>query len=131
MNKVTIDQVLAWEPCENYDRSFIKQLFNGRESLNTQDILELAIPTEDKMWAFLRPEFLSEKSMRLFAANCAEHVLNYFEDKYPEDTRPREAIQAARDFAEGKIGIEELEVAREAAWAAARNSALAAVFLAS
>jgi hypothetical protein len=31
-----------------------------------------------------------------WAADCAEHVLPVFETKYPEDDRPRKAIEAAR-----------------------------------
>jgi len=36
------------------------------------------------------------ESLALWAADCAEHVLPYFEEKYPEDARPRRAIEAAR-----------------------------------
>ena len=63
-------------------------------------------------------ESWNEKTARLFAADCAEHVLPIFEKTFPDDKRPREAIQAARDFANGKISV--------AAWAAARAAARAA-----
>ena len=33
----------------------------------------------------------------MFAADCAEHVLHLFESKYPNDSRPRLAIEAARN----------------------------------
>ena len=36
------------------------------------------------------------QAQRLFAADCAEHVLHIFESKYPNDDRPRKAIEAAR-----------------------------------
>lgn len=32
----------------------------------------------------------------IWAADCAERALPYFEDKYPEDLRPRKAIEALR-----------------------------------
>ncbi len=54
-------------------------------------------------------------------ADVAERVLPVFEKKYPDDKRPREAIQAVRDFADGKITEEELEVKKEAAWIAAND----------
>ena len=60
-----------------------------------------------------------ERELRLFAADCAERVLHVFERERPNDDRPRKAIQAARDFANGKIGA----AARDAAWAAARAAA--------
>lgn len=38
-----------------------------------------------------------------WAADCAEHVLALFEDVVPDDTRPREAIAAARAWATGEM----------------------------
>ena len=60
-----------------------------------------------------------ERELRLFAADCAEHVLHIFEREYPNDKRPRLAIQAARDFVNGKIDA----AARDAAKEAARDAA--------
>ena len=45
-----------------------------------------------------------DRELRLFAADCAERVLYIFERAYPNDKRPQKAIQAVRDFANGKIG---------------------------
>jgi hypothetical protein len=41
--------------------------------------------------------------LALWAAQCAEHVLHFFEDDQPLDTRPREAIEAARAWARGDM----------------------------
>jgi hypothetical protein len=60
----------------------------------------------------------NDKTLRLFAADCAEHVLGLYESKYPNDNRPRNAIQAARDFANGRISLDELNAAAYAANAA-------------
>lgn len=60
----------------------------------------------------------SERTARLFAADCAEHVLDIFERVQPGDDRPRRAIKAARAFADGRIGAEDLAAARLAARAA-------------
>ena len=69
------------------------------------------------------------KIARLFAADCAEHVLPLFEKEHPKDHRPRLAIQAARRFIRGKVTRKELyaakDAARAAAWAA-RDAACAA-----
>ena len=59
-----------------------------------------------------------DRELRLFAADCAERALYIFERDYPNDKRPREAIQAARDFANGKIGAAAWDAAQDAAWAA-------------
>ena len=37
--------------------------------------------------------------LAIWAADCAERVLPYFEQAYPEDTRPRQAIEACREWA--------------------------------
>ena len=66
-----------------------------------------------------RIETWNDKTLRLYAADCAERVVSLYEKDYPTDTRPRKAIQAARDFANGKITAEELNAAANAAYAAA------------
>lgn len=71
-------------------------------------------------------ETWNDKTARLFAADCAEHVLPIFEKKYPTDNRPRKAIQAARDYANGLIDAKELEAAWEAALVAAWEARAAA-----
>lgn len=38
------------------------------------------------------------KVLALWAADCAEHVLPYFEEKYPNDSRPRRAIEVCRTW---------------------------------
>jgi Immunity protein Imm5 len=66
-----------------------------------------------------RVQTWNDKTRRLFAADCAEHVLELYEKRYPNDNRPRAALQAARDFASGKITLNELNAAANAAAAAA------------
>ena len=59
------------------------------------------------------------KDLHLLACDYAEGVLHLFEADYPEDKRPRQAIEAKRAWVAGDISGEELEAARAAAWAAA------------
>ena len=42
--------------------------------------------------------------LALWAADCAEHVLHLFEEVQPADSRPRDAIEAARAWARGELG---------------------------
>jgi len=58
---------------------------------------------KDKVKEFqseLRKEELkkNQKALAIWAAQCAEHVLPYFEKKYPKDKRPRNAIKACRTW---------------------------------
>ena len=63
-----------------------------------------------------------ERTARLFACDCAEHVLYLYERDYPDDNRPRHAIEVARRYANGEATVQELT----AAWAAAAGAARAA-----
>jgi hypothetical protein len=66
---------------------------------------------------------LNQWDVKLFLCDCAEHVLHFFEDKYPDDKRPREAIEAGRKYARHEIDIMAMEAAGAAAGAAAMAAA--------
>ncbi|MDD1667209.1 MAG: hypothetical protein LUO96_01950 [Methanomicrobiales archaeon] len=56
-----------------------------------------------------------------WAADCAERVLPYFEEKYPEDDRPRKAIEAIRAWVRtGVFRMADVRRTSLAAHAAAR-----------
>jgi hypothetical protein len=59
--------------------------------------------------------------LALWAAACAEHVLDLFEEAVPRDPRPRQAIEYARSWARGEISMSESRAAGGHAMAAARN----------
>jgi hypothetical protein len=72
---------------------------------------------------------------RRLAIQFARDVLPIFEKRYPNDDRPRKAIDAAEDFLAGKIDAEALLKARRhaayaAAYAAAAYAAAAAAYAA-
>lgn len=67
-----------------------------------------------------RLDSLDQRSLALWAARCAEHVLPHFERERPADDRPRRAIAAARAWARGEIRCGAARAAAVAAHAAAR-----------
>ena len=69
---------------------------------------------------------LDPTKLRLFACDCAEQALPIYEKDYPDDKRPRKAVETARLFAEGKATQKELDAAWAAAGAAAWDAAGAA-----
>ncbi len=69
-----------------------------------------------------RPNEQDHSLLALWAADCAEHVLPYFEEKCPKDDRPQKAIEAARAWTRGKIRVSEARAAALAAHAAAREA---------
>ena len=65
---------------------------------------------------------LDHKTSVIWATDCAQHVLKYFEEKYPKDNRPRKAIEAGRAWIRGEIAMSEARTAAFAAHAAARDA---------
>ncbi len=68
--------------------------------------------------------------LALWAADCAEHVLHLFEDLYPDDNRPRHAIQTAHSWTRGEVTMLQTRAAGGHAMAAARELKGAARFAA-
>ena len=58
--------------------------------------------------------------LALWAADCAQHVLHFFEEVQPGDDRPRRAIQLARAWTRGEITMSQSRAAGGHAMAAAR-----------
>ncbi len=60
-------------------------------------------------------------ALALWAAVCAEHVLDLFERARPGDPRPREAIEHARAWVRGEVPMMRARAAGGHAMAAARD----------
>ena len=60
-------------------------------------------------------------ALALWAASCAEHVLDLFESAQPGDLRPREAIEHARAWVRGEVKMMRARRAAGDAQAAARD----------
>ena len=73
---------------------------------------------------------VTERALRLTAADCAESVLHIYAAQYPDDPTLEVVIHTARAFAHGGATRDEMAAARAAAWdaagAAARDAADAA-----
>ena len=98
----------------------------GRDTpIGLDKVLEVC-GLDDALWCLRIVIESADKEIRLFACDCAERALPLFEKKYPDDKRPRIAIETARRFALGEASKQELAAAggaraaaRGAAWAAA------------
>jgi hypothetical protein len=115
----TLNKIKAHSPCADGWNKLLNNLGKTQaddEPLSIATIIEYN-GTRDAVCT-LRAVEGKDKEIRLFAADCAESVLHIYENKYPNDDRPRKAIQAARDYANGVIGKDELDAAWDAAWAA-------------
>ena len=122
--RVTIKQVLSWEPCEEYTRKRIEELFAGRETVTAPDILSMDIPARDRLWAVLREELVPANTLHEFACQCAEAALMR-ERKAGREPDPRSwaAIDAKRAWLRGEIDGKALAAARYAAARKVREAA--------
>jgi hypothetical protein len=62
------------------------------------------------------------KTLTIWAADCAEHVLAYFEERYPNNLNPRKAIEAVRAWVRGELKMTDARIAAFASHTAARES---------
>ena len=99
------------------DCSFMQQ-----EPITLESILKSEIPLKDKYWFVCRKLATKEHNQEITIA-VAEIVLPIYEKRYSNDSRPREAIDAAKQYIAGHISIEKLmEKMRAAACAAAADA---------
>ena len=61
------------------------------------------------------------QALALWAASCAEHVLDLFESARPDDPRPRQAIEHARAWVRGEVRMTRARTAGGHAMGAARD----------
>ena len=118
--QTTLNKIIFHSPCKEGWEKLLNHLNKTQaddEPLELRTILQ-SNGLNDTIWS-LRAVEGKDKEIRLFAADCAELVLPIYEKHYPDDNRPRLAILAARDYANGLITLEELSAACDAASAAA------------
>jgi hypothetical protein len=116
---ITVEKVMALKPCEDWTEDRARSyLGDGVSPAELADIL-LRITPEDAYWLLAR--LLPPQDRVEWACRCAERVLPVWEAAYPDDDRPRRAIEAARS---GDIAA--YAAAHAAAYAAAYDAAHAA-----
>jgi ribosomal protein L12E/L44/L45/RPP1/RPP2 len=129
MKRVTVDEVMSWEPCEKYTRTRVTELFAGRKTVSAMNVLGMDIPADDKLWAVLHPEMIPEPALHEFACRVAHACLTARrKEGHKIDPRSWRAIRVKRAWLEGKATDEALASARSAAYSAARSAESAAAW---
>ena len=91
---ITKDYLKSLNPCEDRYKHYLQNYKDWQGTLD--EFLDLPELThDDKRWVFVRS--IDKNKLRFVAADFAERVLHFYENKYPNDNRPRKAIEAARN----------------------------------
>lgn len=114
----SIEDIRSWKPCYDPARH-LPENWSG----TALDILEAEneMPIPDRLWVVLREELLPPRLLRLFAVWCARQVQHLMTDE-----RSIIALDVSEKFANGLATRQDLDSARDAAGAAARDAARAA-----
>ena len=102
----TLNNIREHAPCASGWSKLLKSLDKTHADdvpLALEQILD-SNGLDDALWA-LQAVKGHDKELRLFACQCARLVLPIFEKKYPEDDRPRKAIEAAEAFGASPMRI--------------------------
>jgi hypothetical protein len=121
--KVTNKLIKDLNPCEDRFNNYLK-FYSNRNPSKAQFLGLKNITHEDKLWVAFRS--MPEQNISLAAADIAGLVLHFFETKYPNDNRPRKAIEAARLNTDARAAAYAANAAAYAANAAADAAAYAA-----
>ena len=127
---VTLNKLKEWNVCADGYKDVLEHVgldYGKDKPINLSTILK-SNDFADTMWCVDNMELTpdQERDFRLLACGYADRVLPIFEKTYPDDDRPRLAIEAAKQFANGEIDDAAWAAAGAAAGAAARDAAGAA-----
>ena len=128
--KITKQLLLRWNACDSG-----KKWFFGQKELDAKAVLSALInegEDEKIRWAnWLIVRVMNKPQRVRYAIYAAEQVIHIFENKYPNDNRPRKAIKAAKAWVthpmeKNLAAAAAADAAADAAYAAASADAAAA-----
>ena len=124
---ITTDLIRSMDPCYDPVTGLSSEGEKENEGYLTEgysatliDFLNHAkIPARDKMWVVLNEGIIDDKTLRLFAVECAKSALSLIDNP---DPRSVEALNVEERFADGEASQQELDAARAASKTAAWDS---------
>ena len=125
MKLINLEYLKSLKPCEDSLNNAIK--YYSKFEGDILDVLYLDnISSEDKIW--IASKVLPDNILHRFSIECAYSTLNNFEKEFPNDSRPRKAIEAKQAWLNNEISDEELREARLAASRSAISASRSALF---
>jgi hypothetical protein len=124
---ITNDIIKSLNPCKDRLDNYLK-FYEDKEHTKAQFMELKNITHEDKLWVAFR--LMTRDQVIKAVADIAESVLHIFEKKYPNDPRPRKAIEAARICDVNSAPTAAAYAAAAATYAAADDATYAAAYAA-
>ena len=124
---VSLNSILVHHPCKSGLDAFTAKF--GDLDPDTPVPLLACLESNsvfDVLWALRAVQQDISEILPLIAADFAESVLHIFEEKFPEDDRPRKAIEAARGGGSRRASADAAHAAAYATHAAAHAAGYAA-----
>ena len=90
--KINLEYIKVLKPCKDRLDNYIKHYddFDG----SVKQFSQLSeITYQDKIWVLTKVATKQQK--HIWGALCAQSVLHLYENKYPNDDRPRKAVEVA------------------------------------
>ena len=116
MKEITSRYLRDIGACQDACEQFKKEL-NGGHGLSVSKVFTRLEQIKRLDWAnWLIVRLMTREQQIRYAIYAAEQVISLYEEKYPEDKRPRQAIEAARLCLDNPS--EENKAAADAAYAA-------------
>jgi hypothetical protein len=116
LKTIPSDVLLSSELLSAADVFSLSVELGQRLQLTASEIIKLDLPACNRVEALLQKEFLREDQLRELACDFAEHTLHIFEWYSPNDYRPRNFVEIARSYYQGKTGDDKLKDAFTETW---------------
>lgn len=127
LSTITVADVLTYSPCSPYDEEYLSLLSGGQADWNALEIIAVtSVPWSHRIWLVLRTDLIPEADLHTLSVDFADHVKDYFAQKFPLDSSISNAISAKDDWNNSLINDATLASYREAADDSAEQSILTA-----
>ena len=125
--RVTEKQLIDAGCCQDGTYKYFR--YSGRKRWDADKLLKLAIRAKDYRSAATAISKMMNRRQRVtWAIWCAERVINIYEDSHIDDSRPRDAIKAAKAWLKNPAAANAAANAANAAANAAAYAAYAAAY---
>src|SRR5574343_604637 len=112
---LTIDKLKDINACQSGKNWFLDYSKTG--SMDADTTIRELIAQNKLDWAnWTIARLLSNDDKVIYAIFAAREVLYLYENKYPEDLRPRKAIEAGENYLKDKTPAAAADAAAAAAW---------------